>query len=104
MPLARAESTKQSDEVANIEAPVPTYAANDFRLLAGRELISTYEAPILRSPPPFRTFFCRRCGSPVPNPEPSGAWFEIPAGALDDRTRTRNVRFLLIDHDDIGAA
>src|SRR5437867_12620161 len=55
----------------------------DFRLLAGQELITTYEAPILERPPPYRTSFCSRCGSPVPNPEPGSAWFEVPAGLLD---------------------
>jgi hypothetical protein len=55
----------------------------DFRLLQGKELISTYEAPLLESPPPYRTTFCSRCGSPVPNPDPSTSWFEIPAGILE---------------------
>jgi hypothetical protein len=56
----------------------------DFRMIAGKELVATFEAPILRDPPPYRTFFCRRCGSPLPNPEPKSATLEIPAGLLDD--------------------
>jgi hypothetical protein len=56
----------------------------DFRLLEGKDLISVYEAPILRNPPPYRVSFCSRCGSPVPNPDPGSELFEIPAGALDD--------------------
>jgi hypothetical protein len=55
----------------------------DFRLLQGQELIRTYEAPILERPPAYRTSFCSRCGSPVPNPDPDSEWFEIPAGLLD---------------------
>lgn len=54
----------------------------DFRLIAGRELIRTFDAPILERPPAYRNSFCSRCGSPVPNPAPDAAWFEIPAGAL----------------------
>ncbi len=50
----------------------------DFRLLNGKELIKSYEAPILRNPPPYRTSFCTRCGSPVPDPEPEP---ELEAGA-----------------------
>jgi hypothetical protein len=69
----------------------------EFRLLAGKELIATYEAPILKSPPPFRTFFCRRCGAPVPNPDPSGPWFEIPAGALDDDPGLRPDKHICTD-------
>jgi hypothetical protein len=65
----------------------------DFRLLEGKELITTYEAPILREPPAYRASFCSRCGSPVPNPDASSTQprtrgrsglLEIPAGLLDD--------------------
>jgi len=56
----------------------------DLRLLQGKELITTYEAPLLESPPPYRTAFCRRCGSPVPDPDPQAAWVEVPAGLLED--------------------
>jgi hypothetical protein len=56
----------------------------DFRLVEGRELITNYEAPILREPPAYRVSFCSRCGSPVPNPAASSGLLEIPAGLLDD--------------------
>jgi hypothetical protein len=49
----------------------------DRRFVQGRDLMATYEAGV---PPPYRTSFCRRCGSPMPNPEPGAAWFEIPVG------------------------
>jgi len=57
--------------------------AADYRLLAGAELIASWDAPLLHAPPAYRSSFCRRCGSPVPNPEPGAGWFEIPAGLLD---------------------
>ena len=57
--------------------------AADYRLLAGAEWIASYDAPILRAPPAYRSSFCRRCGSPVPNPDPAADWFEIPAGLLE---------------------
>ena len=56
----------------------------DFRLVEGNELITTYEAPILREPPAYRVSFCSRCGSPVPNPVGGSGLLEIPAGLLDD--------------------
>jgi hypothetical protein len=43
---------------------------DDFRLTAGRELIRAYEAPVREVAPGYRTHFCGRCGSPVPNPNP----------------------------------
>ena len=59
----------------------------DFRYVQGKELITTYEAPILREPPAYRASFCSRCGSPVPNdpsPQSRSGLIEIPAGLLDD--------------------
>lgn len=60
--------------------------AEDFRYVQGKELITTYEAPILREPPPYRASFCSRCGSPVPPPttRARSGLLEIPAGLLDD--------------------
>jgi hypothetical protein len=55
----------------------------DFRFLAGRELVARYEAPLLERPPPYAVCFCRRCGSPVPEPDPAPPWFELPAGLLE---------------------
>ena len=69
----------------------------DFRLLQGHDLIATYDAPILRHPPAYRVSFCCRCGSPVPNPEPSAEWFEVPAGALDDDPQLRPDKHIFIE-------
>lgn len=69
----------------------------DFRLLTGRELISTYEAPILENPPPYRTSFCSQCGSPVPNPDPRSQWFEVPAGVLDDDPALRPDKHIFVE-------
>jgi len=68
---------------------------DQFRLLAGRELIRSYAAPLLYEPPPYRTYFCSRCGSPVPDQDPPGDWFEIPAGLLDDDPGIRPDRHIL---------
>ena len=69
----------------------------DFRLVAGRELIAAYEAPILEHPPAYRTAFCIRCGSPVPDPLPGARWFEVPAGLLDDDPGVRPDRHIFVD-------
>lgn len=69
----------------------------DFHLLAGQELIVTYDAPILEHPPAYRTSFCRRCGSPVPNPDPGADWFEVPAGLLDDDPQLRPDKHIFIE-------
>jgi hypothetical protein len=69
----------------------------DYRLLDGRDLIASYDAPLLEAPPPYRTYFCRRCGSPVPEPAPAGAWFEIPAGLLDADPGVRPDKHIFVE-------
>jgi hypothetical protein len=70
---------------------------DDFRLLAGADLIQRYEAPIREAPPPYRVSFCARCGSPVADPPPGSVWFEIPAGALDQDPRLRPDRHIFVE-------
>jgi hypothetical protein len=72
--------------------------AEDFRLLQGRELIASYEAPLLEHPPAYRKSFCRRCGSPVPDPAPELEWFEIPAGALEQDPGLRPDKHIYTEH------
>jgi len=69
----------------------------DFRLLAGAELIQRYEAPVREAPPPYRTSFCSRCGSPVPDPPAGASWFEVPAGTLDQDPRVRPDRHIFVE-------
>jgi len=57
--------------------------ADDYRLLEGAEWVRRFELPLVEFPPPYRSSFCSRCGSPVPDPDEGAEWFEIPAGLLD---------------------
>ena len=70
----------------------------DYRLVSGAELIQSYEAPILERPPAYRTAFCSRCGSPVPNPPEGAEWFEIPAGLLNDDPGHTPDRHIYVDY------
>jgi hypothetical protein len=69
----------------------------DFRLVQGGELIETFEAPVRESPPPYRTRFCRRCGSPVPDATSNAPWLEVPAGLLDDDPQLRPDKHIYVD-------
>jgi hypothetical protein len=69
----------------------------DLRLVQGRDLIETFELPVRESPPPYRTHFCRRCGSPVPDPIGDTPWLEVPAGLLDDDPRLRPDKHIFVD-------
>jgi hypothetical protein len=67
---------------------------SEFRWLCGRELIRCYDAPIRNEPPAYRSSFCPRCGSPVPDPDGMSEWFEIAAGALDEDPGLRPERHI----------
>ncbi len=75
----------------------------------GSELVTTYDAPVRATPPAFRTCFCSRCGSPVPDPNASADLIDVPAGSLDGDPGLRPERHIFVDgmpawfaiHDDL---
>jgi len=69
----------------------------DYRFLAGRELIRTYSAPLLYGPPPYMTIFCSRCGCSVPPPDPETDQLEIPAGLFDDDPGIRPDKHIFVE-------
>jgi hypothetical protein len=72
-------------------------ATKDYRFLTGRELVKTYAAPILYSPPAYHSYFCSTCGSQVPPPSPEGESIEIPAGLFDDDFGIRPDKHIFVD-------
>ncbi len=54
---------------------------DQFRWLAGRELVVSYAPPETKH---FTTAFCRSCGSSLPWAAKSGKAVVIPAGTLDE--------------------
>jgi hypothetical protein len=50
-----------------------------LRWISGQDKISSYVRPT-----GFRSDFCARCGSPVPNPLRTSSYYWVPAGLLDD--------------------
>jgi hypothetical protein len=69
----------------------------DFRLVQGGDLIQTFEAPVRESPPAYRTHFCSRCGSPVPDAFGDSTSLEVPAGLLDDDPQLRPDKHIFVD-------
>jgi hypothetical protein len=67
---------KQGGSVSNTGLIV---ASGNFRWLAGEEGLGRWQ----RSSG-FRSWFCARCGSTVPNPLRDTGYVWVPAGALDD--------------------
>ena len=67
---------KQGGSVSNTGLIV---AADKFRWLAGEGSIGKWQRPT-----GFRSWFCERCGSTVPNPLRDTGYEWIPAGLLDD--------------------
>ncbi len=69
----------------------------DYTLLQGEDLIARYEAALVETPPAYGTSFCRRCGSPVPDPPAGADWFEIPAGLLEGDPGLRPDKHIYVD-------
>ena len=68
----------------------------DFHLVEGKELIKTFEAPIIEAPPAYHQCFCGRCGCPVPNLTQAGSWF-VPAGLLDDDPKIKPDKHIYVE-------
>src|SRR5687767_7102942 len=68
----------------------------DFHLIDGKELIKTFEAPVVEAPPAYRQCFCGRCGCPAPRPAHGGSWF-VPAGLLDDDPKIRPDKHIYVE-------
>ena len=64
---------KMSASTFRAEAAVKKEA---LRFVRGEELVTVYEAPILREPPAFKSRFCKVCGTPVPG-ELEGTGFAV---------------------------
>jgi hypothetical protein len=70
--------------------------ASRFRFLSGRELITRYEAPLMREPPPYCRAFCSNCGSPLPVTIEGTPFVILHAGVLDDDPGTRPFRHAFV--------
>jgi hypothetical protein len=67
---------RQSGSSSNTAAIVP---AGKFRWLSGAEFISSWKKDT-----GFRSDFCSRCGSPIPNPLRNSPYVWVPAGLLEN--------------------
>ena len=77
-------------------APEIAARTSSFRWVRGEELITRYEAPLLREPPPFRKAFCSVCGSPVPVVREDSDFVAFLAGVLDGEPETRPFRHIFL--------
>ena len=56
---------------------------NSFQWATSTDSIMAFEVPFLNESPEYKTFFCKTCGSPAPDPESNTDMVEISAGLLD---------------------
>jgi hypothetical protein len=79
---------RQSGSSSNAAAIIPT---KKFRWLSGVEFISSWVKDT-----GFRSDFCSRCGSPVPNPLRNMPYVWVPAGLLENRGELEIVAHLCV--------
>jgi hypothetical protein len=70
----------------------------NFRWLAGADLVQVFTAPIRESPPPYRSVFCRRCGSDLPLYDPQQPFVVIPVGTLDRHPEIQPFRHIFVGY------
>lgn len=78
-------------------APELLAETSSVRWMLGRELVRTYEAPLLREPPAYRRAFCGRCGSPLPAEIPGTGYTVLNPGVLDDDPGSREFRHAFVE-------
>lgn len=71
---------------------------DNFTWISGENVINTYDAAVLESPPAYRVCFCSICGSCVPDPDMKSEWFEVAAGLLDDDPVLRPDKHIFVEH------
>ena len=70
--------------------------ASKLRWVRGEDLVTVFEAPLLREPPPYRHAFCRICGSPVPVRLEGTDLVSLHAGVLDGMPETHAFRHVFV--------
>jgi hypothetical protein len=80
---------KQSGTYSNAATIVPNQS---FQFLKGQSFISSWEKAT-----GFRSDFCKKCGSPVPNPLRETDYYWIPAGLLEEDGELKVVSHIYTD-------
>ena len=65
--------------------------SSDFRWVSGQDGISSFIKPT-----GFRSDFCSKCGSPVPNPLRNTPYYWVPAGLLEGSDKLEIVAHLYV--------
>ena len=63
--------------------PVLDSTVEGYEIISGKENVVSFKAPLVEAEPHYQVWFCKTCGSPLPNPEPERDIVEIPAGIID---------------------
>jgi hypothetical protein len=95
-PMQYCHATRCRKATGSAFAPEAVALASAFRWIRGEDLITTYEAPLLREPPAYRNSFCRVCGSPLPGPLEGTPYVVLRAGVLDGEPEAHPFRHIFV--------
>jgi hypothetical protein len=95
-PIQCCHATRCRKSTGAAFAPEIAARKSGFRWVRGEELVTRYQAPLLREPPPFRKTFCSVCGSPLPVVHPDSDFVALLAGVLDGDPGTRPFRHVFL--------
>jgi hypothetical protein len=95
-PIQYCHATRCRKATSPAFAPEVAAKASHLRWVRGQELVTVFEAPLLREPPPYRHAFCRVCGSPLPVALEGTDLVVLHAGILDGELETRPFRHVFV--------
>jgi len=95
-PMQYCHATRCRKATGSAFAPEVVALASAFQWTRGEDLVTTYEAPLLREPPPYRRAFCRVCGSPLPVALEGTDFVVLQAGVLDGDPETQPFRHIFV--------
>jgi hypothetical protein len=98
-PIQYCHATRCRKATGSAFAAEVAASASDFRWVRGEDLITIYEAPLLREPPPYRHAFCRLCGSPLPVALEGTTLVVLHAGTLDGNPETRPFQHIFVSQN-----
>ena len=95
-PIQYCHATRCRKATGAAFAPEVAAKASHLRWISGEDLVTVFEAPLLREPPRYRHAFCRVCGSPAPVALEGTDLVVLHAGILDGTPETRPFRHIFV--------
>ena len=97
-PFELCHCTKCRKSTGSAYAAMIGVRSNGYKITCGLGLIRSFTLPVKETMPGYSTYFCSRCGSKVPNPQPDSEWFEVPVGLFDCELPSKPDKHIYVEY------